>query len=86
MNLLDDLDGLSDEAPTSNMAASKKKPVVPKKPVEDDGWGELGLDDDPLPVTQSKSNFGFGGPTGLRKEKVDKDDDEWGLLESAPTK
>ena len=85
MNLLDDLDGLSDEAPKTNLPVNKKKPST-KKPVEDDGWGELGLDDDPLPVTQSKSNFGFGGPTGLRKEKVDKDDDEWGLLESAPAK
>lgn len=83
MNLLDDLDGLSDEAPKTKQAA--KKPAVKKK-VEDDGWGDLGFDDDPVPPTQNKSNFGFGGPTGLRKEKVDKDDDEWGLLEAAPAK
>ena len=85
MNLLDDLDDLSDEGPKTKQPANKKKPTA-KKPVEEDGWGDLGLDDDPMPATQSKSNFGYGGPTGLRKEKVDKDDDEWGLLEAPPAK
>ena len=56
-----------------------------KKKVEDDddGWGALGLDDAPAPKISQNQKFGFGGPTGLRKEKVE--EDEWGL-DTGPTK
>ena len=74
-----DLDDLWDEDPKSK-AGGKSQVKKPVKKEEDDGWGDLGLDD-PLPSTKTvtRSPFGFGGATGLRKEKADEDDDEWGL-------
>lgn len=74
-----DLDDLWDENPKSRAGGKAAKKPAPK---EDDGWGDLGLDD-PTPASTkapaNKQKFGFGGPTGLRKEKVDEDDDDWGL-------
>ena len=72
-----DLDDLWDEDPKSK--AGGKSVAKKSAPKDDDGWGDLGLDDPPMTVASktpaNKQPFGFGGPTGLRKEKVD--DDEW---------
>lgn len=66
-----------DENPKSR--AGGKKAVNKPKKEEDDGWGDLGLDDPPVKTPLSRQPFGYGGATGLRKEKADEDDDEWGL-------
>lgn len=74
-----DLDDLWDENPKSK--AGGKAQAKKSAPKEDDGWGDLGLDDPPMTIASktpiNKQPFGFGGATGLRKEKADKDDDEW---------
>jgi hypothetical protein len=82
---LDGLSGLSDDEPVGSNYNPIKKPIQKKKKVEDDddGWGALGLDDAPAPKISQNQKFGFGGPTGLRKEKVE--EDEWGL-DTGPTK
>ena len=82
---LDGISGLSDDDPVGAAfnGNKNKKPVPKKKIEEDDGWGDLGLDDKPAPKISGASKFGFGGPTGLRKEKVE--EDEWGL-DTGPTK
>jgi hypothetical protein len=84
---LDGISGLSDDDPlgAAFTTSKNKKPNAKKKIEEDDGWGNLegGLDDKPAPKISGGSKFGFGGPTGLRKEKVE--EDEWGL-DTGPTK